>query len=158
MALLVKIGEPLMPAFLEDVFWADGNRFDVPTVAAQLVRAMNTHLAVEGGQSGGEPDAGRTAPRMASAGWTVIGGGERMSTRRDAVAFIWTIERQGERHDIAVYISRTVLACDDEGLPPEVVTAKATNGKSVAESLADVDDPPKELLVTTVWINPPAED
>ena len=156
--LPVRIGEPEMPEFLEDVFWADGNRFDIPTVAAQLVRAMNTHLAVEGGPSSGEPEAGRAAPRMGGARWTVVGGGERMSTRRDAVAFIWTIEREAERRDIAVYISRTALSCADDELPPEVVTAKATDGKSVAESLAEVDDPPKELLVTTVGINPLAEE
>ena len=118
---------------------------------------MNTHLAVAGGALSGEA-GGRTAPRMASARWRVVGGGEKMATRRDAIAFIWTIERDAERHDIAVYVSRTVLACDDEGLPPEVVSAKATDGKSVVESLADIDDPPKELLVTTVGINPLSEE
>jgi hypothetical protein len=156
--LPVKIGEPEMPDFLEDVFWADGNRFEVVTVAAQLVRAMNTHLAVEIAPLDRDEEAGRAAPPLVDTPWVVTGGGDRMSTRRDAAAFIWTIERGDEHHDIAVYISRTVLASDDDGLPPEVVKAKATDGKSVAESLADVDDPPKELLVTTVGINPLAED
>jgi hypothetical protein len=156
--LPVKVGEPEMPNFLEDVFWADGNRFDVATVAAALVRAMNTHLAVETAPADHAADVGRAAPPVVDAPWIVTGGGDRMSTRRDAVSFIWTIERADERHDIAVYISRTVLASDDEGLPPEVARAKATNGRSVAESLADVDDPPKELLVTSVGINPLAED
>lgn len=119
---------------------------------------MNTHLAVETVPSDGASEARGAAPRVADARWTVTGGGDRISTRRDAVAFIWTIEREAELHDIAVYISRTVLASDDAGLPPEVVQAKATDGRSVAESLSDVDDPPKELLVTTIGINPLAEE
>jgi TIR domain-containing protein len=154
--LPVKVSDAVMPDFLDDVFWADGNR-GVETVAAQLVRAMNTHLAV-GAASADGLGAGGTAPRVADSRWSVIAGGDQMPTRRDAVAYIWTIRRDGEQHDIAVYLSRTALACDDSELPAEVVEAKATDGRSVAESLADVDDPPKELLVTTVGINPLADE
>ena len=154
--LPVRLHEVEMPEFLDDVFWADGSR-GVATVARELVRAMNTHLAV-GGSSASELGAGRTAPRVAEARWSVIGGGDQMPTRRDAIAYIWSIRRDGEQHEIAVYISRTALACDDSELPAEVVEAKATDGRSVAESLADVDDPPKELVVTTLGINPLADE
>ena len=70
---------------------------------------------------------------------------------RDAVGHVWGIGRSDEYRGVTVYISGTALA--SEGLPQEVARAKATKGRSVVVSLLALDDPPKEVSVTTAGVS-----
>ena len=72
---------------------------------------------------------------------------------RDASAFIWAIERGEETRTLTVFISGTAMALPDEGLPPEVVAAKQTHGRSVLSTLVALDDPPSQVMVTTAGIS-----
>lgn len=74
-------------------------------------------------------------------------------TSRDATALQWQIERGDETRSIHIYISRTAMASADDGLPREVEQAKATNGRVVVLSLLALDDPPKEVSVTTAGVS-----
>jgi hypothetical protein len=69
--------------------------------------------------------------------------------RRDATAYLWGIQRGQETRRIAVYISGSAIASDNEGLPQEVAAAKNTHGRSVLSTLVSLDDPPGEVMVTT---------
>jgi hypothetical protein len=71
---------------------------------------------------------------------------------RDAVAYLWQIRRGEETKRIVVYISGTAMASDNAGLPEEVRRAKASNGGSVAATLAAMDDPATEVLMTTAGL------
>jgi TIR domain len=72
---------------------------------------------------------------------------------RDAVSYLWQIDRGEETRVIEVYISRTAMQSANEHLPPEVVRAKDTNGRSVVVTLLGMDDPPEELMVSTTGIS-----
>jgi hypothetical protein len=41
----------------------------------------------------------------------------------------------------------------NEGLPQEVVAAKETRGRSVLSTLVALDDPPREVLLTTAGVS-----
>jgi len=41
----------------------------------------------------------------------------------------------------------------DEGLPQEGVAAKSTHGRSVLSTLVSLDDPPRQVMVTTAGIS-----
>ena len=45
------------------------------------------------------------------------------------------------------------MASDDGGLPDEVVAAKNTRGRSVLSTLVGLDDPPREVMVTTAGVS-----
>jgi TIR domain-containing protein len=74
---------------------------------------------------------------------------------RDAVAHLWEIARGEETMRIAVYISGTAVASDNAALPQEVAQAKETNGRSVVATLLALDDPPREVMVSTAGIGWP---
>jgi hypothetical protein len=86
--------------------------------------------------------------------WLVVGGeGEVSAGNRDAVAYLWTLQRGQDRQRITVYISGTAMASGDNGLPDEVVAAKNTRGRSVLASLVGLDAPPREVMVTTAGLS-----
>lgn len=91
--------------------------------------------------------------------WLVVANnGQVPLSGRDAVAYLWTIQRGDEQREILVYISGTVMASDDQGLPDEVASAKATQGRSVLGTIAGLDDPPRAVTVTTVSVSLGAPD
>jgi hypothetical protein len=72
--------------------------------------------------------------------------------RRFATVHRWEIEREGDdRRFISVYISHEVT--EMSGLPREVEQAKTTNGRSAARAALSVDEPPREISVTTHGIS-----
>jgi len=79
--------------------------------------------------------------------------GQVSAGRRDAVAYLWELQRGEETRRIVVYISGTATESDDGGLLQEVVAAKNTHGRSVLSSLVGLDDPPTEVMVTTAGIS-----
>jgi hypothetical protein len=72
---------------------------------------------------------------------------------RDAVSYLWEIGRGEETRRIQVYISGSAMASQNAYLPGDVVQAKETDGRSVVTTLLALDDPPKEVLVTTAGIS-----
>ena len=59
--------------------------------------------------------------------WMIVAEtGEKVPVRRDAVSYLWPIQRGDEERQIQVCISRTALISDDEHLPREVARAKET--------------------------------
>ncbi|MGH2763550.1 MAG: toll/interleukin-1 receptor domain-containing protein [Thermoleophilaceae bacterium] len=86
--------------------------------------------------------------------WMVVADhGQVSAGRRDAVAYLWEVQRGQETRRITVYISGTAMASDDGGLPGKVVAAKNTRGRSVLSTLVGVDDPPREVMATTAGIS-----
>jgi TIR domain len=86
--------------------------------------------------------------------WMVMQGfGQVSAGNRDAVAYLWGIERGQETRRITVFISGTAMESRDEGLPQEVVAAKNTHGRSVLATLVPLDDPPSQVMVTTAGIS-----
>lgn len=84
--------------------------------------------------------------------------GEVDAGNRDALAYQWEIARGDETRRVKVFISGTVAALSGESLPRDVVAAKRTRGRSVAMTLVALDDPPLEVMVTTVGISWPLPD
>jgi hypothetical protein len=72
---------------------------------------------------------------------------------RDAVAYLWGIRRGEEARRITIYVSGSAMASADEGLPREVVAAKNTRGRSVLSTVVALDDPPRQVMVTTAGIS-----
>jgi hypothetical protein len=73
---------------------------------------------------------------------------------RDAVAYLWEIARDGdENRRITVYVSGSAMASDNSGLPQEVAVAKDTHGRSALAALVAVDDPPRQVMVSTAGIS-----
>ena len=84
--------------------------------------------------------------------WTLAGAGEQgRAPNRFAMIHAWTIEREGERRSVYVYITDDVMAATRD-LPREVAEARATNGRAAARTVLSVDDPPPEILVATYGI------
>jgi TIR domain len=73
--------------------------------------------------------------------------------RRDAVAYLWELQRGEETKRVTVYISGTAMASEGHGLPDEVLAAKKTRGRSVLGTLVGLDDPPPEVMATTAGIS-----
>jgi TIR domain len=72
---------------------------------------------------------------------------------RDAKSNLWEINRGDEVRTIQFYVSGTVLASDDGGLPPEVAEAKQTNGRSAVMSVLAMEDPPKDIVASSTGIS-----
>jgi hypothetical protein len=86
--------------------------------------------------------------------WMVMTGfGEVDSGNRDATAYCWEIQRSEEIRRITVFISGTAMRSADERLPSEVVAAKNTHGRSVLSTLVGLDEPPRQVMVTTAGIS-----
>lgn len=86
--------------------------------------------------------------------WTIDADlGRAPAGRRDAVCYLWRITRDDEVRPVAVFISGTAMAVDDQNLPHEVAQAQETNGRSVVATLLGLDDPPAEVSVTTAGIS-----
>lgn len=82
--------------------------------------------------------------------WRIIAGPDEVSSSgRDANAYRLRIERDRESRPIIVYISGTAMASSNEYLSADVVAAKTTRGRSVVANLLSVDDPPREVMVST---------
>jgi hypothetical protein len=45
------------------------------------------------------------------------------------------------------------MASANEGLPPEVAEAKETNGRSVISTLLAIDEPPSQVMVSTIGVS-----
>ena len=73
--------------------------------------------------------------------------------RRDAIARLWQITRDDETRSVQVFISRTAMASQNEGLPREVAQAKESNGRSVVTTLLALGDPPEQVMVTTAGVS-----
>jgi hypothetical protein len=85
--------------------------------------------------------------------WLAVGTDGRVSAgRRDATAYLWWIQRGGERRPVTIYISGTAMASDNDYLPDEVAAAKNTSGRSVLPQVVGLDDPPAEVSLTTAGI------
>jgi len=95
------------------------------------------------------PPRKRWTPR-----WTIDENHGKVSAgNRDAESFLWKIRRGDETRDVQVYISRPAMASSNEHLLQEVAQAKETEGRSVVAALLGVDDPPREVSVTTAGVS-----
>lgn len=120
-------------------FFEDYERADAEPEIRQELIAARTRIAQ------GLPVTGR---------WQIVSDhGQVSAGRRDAVAYLWEIQRGNETQRITVYISGTAMAVDNRGLPDEVVAAKESTGRSVLSTLVGLDDPPPEVMVTTAGIS-----
>lgn len=90
---------------------------------------------------------------IVKARWLVVAYNGTMPTRRDVVAYNWTIQRGDEQREVVIYISGTAMVVDDRGLPEEVVAAKNTQGRSALASIVGLDEPPTEITVTTAGLS-----
>lgn len=91
--------------------------------------------------------------------WTIVGtDGIVSSGDRDATAYLWWIERGGNSRPVTVFISGSAVASDNAGLPGEVRAAKETEGRSVVVNLLAIDDPPRQLMVSTSGVSWVTED
>jgi hypothetical protein len=79
--------------------------------------------------------------------------GQGDAGRRDAVVYLWRIRRGEEVRTIQVFISGTALSTENEYLPSEVASAKDTEGRTAVATLAALDDPPSQVMVTTAGIS-----
>jgi hypothetical protein len=122
-----------------DGFFADRESENVEREMRDELLAVRTRIAQ------GLPVVGR---------WLVVAdGGVVDAGNRDAVAHLWAIRRGEETRRITVYISGTAIASADAGLPQEVVAAKDTQGRSVMSMLVALDDPPRQVMVTTAGVS-----
>ena len=120
-------------------FFEDFERDDAEVEIRQELIAARTRLAQ------GLPVKGR---------WMIVADHGRVSAgRRDAIAYLWEIQREEETRRITVYVSGSAMASADRGLPDEVVAAKNTGGRSVLSTLVGLDDPPREVMVTTAGVS-----
>jgi hypothetical protein len=86
--------------------------------------------------------------------WLVVADhGQVSAGNRDAVAYLWGIQRGEETRRIMVYVSGTAMDSADEGLLREVVAAKNTRGRSVLSALVGLEDPPSEVMVSTAGVS-----
>jgi hypothetical protein len=76
-----------------------------------------------------------------------------IDVRRDARSYLWEIRRGEETRTIQFNVSGSVLASSDAGLPPEVVAAKQTNGRSAVMGVLAMDDPPKDIVASSTGIS-----
>lgn len=90
--------------------------------------------------------------------WSIDAAMGKVAVPRDADAYLWGIRRGDETARVTVYISRTAMLSDDDALPGEVSEAKRTSGRSVVVNLLSLDDPPPEVMVTTVGVSWPLVD
>jgi hypothetical protein len=58
-----------------------------------------------------------------------------------------------ENRRVMVYISGSAMTSDTSGLPQEVAAAKDTHSRSVLAALVAVDDPPRQVMVSTCRIS-----
>jgi hypothetical protein len=85
--------------------------------------------------------------------WLIVSDiGEVSSHSRDATAYAWRIQRGEETRPVVVYISGTLMASANVHLPQDVVAAKTTRGRSALAAIVGLDDPPREVGVTTAGI------
>ncbi len=121
-----------------DSFFADADLIEVERDMRAELLAVTTRIAQ------GLPVVGR---------WLVVGTDGRISAgRRDAIAYLWWIQRGDERRPLSIYISGTAMASENDYLPEEVAAAKTTEGRSVLSQIVGLDDPPSEVSVTTAGI------
>jgi hypothetical protein len=71
---------------------------------------------------------------------------------RDATAYHWGLRRGQEERQVTVFISGSAMHSENDGLPAEVVQAKITRGRSVMSTLIGLDDPPRQVGVSTAGI------
>jgi hypothetical protein len=86
--------------------------------------------------------------------WLVVADhGQVSAGNRDAVAYLWGLQRGEETRRIMIYVSGTAMDSADEGLLREVVAAKNTRGRSVLSTLVGLEDPPSEVMVSTAGVS-----
>lgn len=78
--------------------------------------------------------------------------GKNEDFNRDAIVFDWQIQRDGHTSEVHVYVSESTMG-SSSGLPTEVEEAKRTEGRSVVTTLLDLEDPPRQISVTTAGIS-----
>ena len=82
--------------------------------------------------------------------WNVVTDeGEVNPQGRDATAYLWGIQSGEDVRHVTVFISGTAMQSSDGTLPPEVVAAKQTRGRSVLDAYLEEDEPPRQVMVTT---------
>jgi hypothetical protein len=130
---------------VEQMANADRDQFFADADLAEVERDMRAELlAVRTRIAQGLPVVGR---------WLVVGSdGEVSAQGRDATAYHWWLQRGEERKPVTVFISGTAMASANEYLPNEVAAAKNTHGRSVLSQVSGLDDPPKQVSVSTAGI------
>lgn len=122
-----------------DGFFADADVAEAEREIRVELRSVRTRVAQ------GLPVVGR---------WMVMTDfGQVDAGDRDAAAYLWGIQRGDESRRMTIYISGTAMALANEGLPEEVVAAKNTHGRSVLSTLVALNDPPRQVMVTTAGIS-----
>jgi TIR domain len=138
----VRAGLTLMTQLAEadwDEFFADREREDAEREIREELRSVRTQVAQ------GLPVTRR---------WTIADYlGEQRAHRRDALSYLWELQRGDATKAVEVIISRTVLMSENEHLTQEVAQAKETKGRSALVTLLAVDDPSAEVVVTTEGIS-----
>jgi hypothetical protein len=124
---------------------AEGDGFFAGADLVQVEREMRAELlAVRTRIAQGLPVVAR---------WLVVATeGSVDPGNRDATAYLWWVQRGDERRPVTIYISGTAMWSDNDHLPAEVAAAKETSGRSVLPQVVGLDDPPREISVTTVGI------
>jgi hypothetical protein len=93
--------------------------------------------------------AGRPIPHR----WRIAQSlGRNSDFTRGAIVFSWKIQRNGETSQVHVFVSESAMG-SSSGLPPEVQEAKSTEGRSVVSTLLDLDEPPRQISVTTTGVS-----
>lgn len=138
----VRAGLPLIER-LADFEWNDYFRVVEPAAAEpdlrEELRSVRTQVA-----------QGLEVTRR----WTIDADlGSADPGNRDAVSHLWQISRGDETRRIQVFVSGTAMASQNDGLPSEVAQAKETNGRSVVATLLALDDPPRQVMVSTAGIS-----
>jgi hypothetical protein len=142
----VRVGLPLVEQFANsdwDGFFANHETTEVERDIADEMRSVRTQVAQ------GLPVTRRWTidDHLGSIDPDLLPGG------RDAESYLHRISRGEETRQIQVLISRTALAIANDHLPREVVEAKETLGRSVVATLLALEDPPRQVMVTTAGIS-----
>jgi hypothetical protein len=84
--------------------------------------------------------------------WRITGGPDPgPATGRDAVGWMWTIERDDESRRLLVEVSGQAMAVAEAApLPPDTREARETQGRSAVESVLERDDPPGRVTFGTI--------
>lgn len=158
--LPVRLDKAEMPPSISDAMYLDADRNDPDGAAEQMAFAIKRHLELispdiqklvaSTAQPSGSP-AG--PPGWSGLPWTITAGPLPVSpTGRDAEGYGYKLERNGEERRVIVWISRHAVLSSPTGLPLEVREARRTRGRSVAQQLCKIDEPPSEVMAATYGI------
>lgn len=94
--------------------------------------------------------------------WEIESGGERVNPGGyDGWIWLWRLRKSDDperRHSVSVGISGTALSMDETALPPRIVIARETEGRSEVEQVLEWPDPPDEITVGSQRVTPVGGD